>query len=123
MSTPKFPSELHLAVLSLRPYFVRAAWFSVCASLLILAPSAYMLEVYDRVVASRNHLTLAMLTLAVLAAFVLMEVLEWARAEIMQEAGLKLDGLMRHRIFSAIFEANLKRISGGSVQPLGCGKQ
>ena len=118
MSTPKSPSELHLAVLSLRPYFVRAAWFSVCASLLILAPSAYMLEVYDRVVGSRNHLTLAMLTLVVLAAFVLMEVLEWARAEIMQEAGLKLDGLMRHRIFSAIFEANLKRIPGGSVQPL-----
>lgn len=118
MSSRTPHSELHLAVLSLRPYFVRAAWFSVCACMLILAPSAYMLEVYDRVVGSRNHLTLAMLTLVVLAAFMLMEVLEWARAQIMQEAGLKLDGLLRHRIFTAIFEANLKRIPGGSVQPL-----
>jgi ABC-type protease/lipase transport system fused ATPase/permease subunit len=51
----------------LRPYFKRAAWLSVVASLLVLAPSAYMLEVYDRVVNSRSHMTLAMLTLLVLA--------------------------------------------------------
>jgi len=44
------------------------------ASLLVLAPSAYMLEVYDRVVNSRSHMTLAMLTLLVLAVFVVMEV-------------------------------------------------
>ena len=69
--------------MSLRPYFVRAAWFSVLSCLLILAPSGYMLEVYDRVVNSRSHLTLAMLTLLVLGAYVLMEILEWARAEIL----------------------------------------
>ena len=40
-------------------------WFSVVCSLLVLAPSGYMLEVYDRVVNSRNHTTLAMLTLLV----------------------------------------------------------
>ena len=102
----------------LRPYFVRATWFSVFSCLLILAPSGYMLEVYDRVVSSRNHLTLFMLTLLVLAAYVLMEVLEWARAQVMHEAGVKLDDLMRNRIFSAIFQANLKKISGGSQQPL-----
>jgi ATP-binding cassette subfamily C exporter for protease/lipase len=118
MSTLKTPSELRQAVTSLRPYFVRAAWFSVLSCLLILAPSGYMLEVYDRVVNSRNHMTLAMLTLLVLGAYMLMEILEWARAEILHEAGLKLDEKMRNRVFSAIFEANLKRIPGGSLQPL-----
>ena len=118
MSTQNHPSELHNAVTSLRPYFVRAAWFSVCSCLLILAPSGYMLEVYDRVINSRNHLTLAMLTLLVLGAYVVMEVLEWARAEILHSAGLKLDGLMRNRIFTAIFEARLKRIPGGGLQAL-----
>ena len=58
MSTLKTPSELRQAVLSLRPYFVRASWFSVFSCLLILAPSGYMLEVYDRVVNSRSHMTL-----------------------------------------------------------------
>jgi ATP-binding cassette subfamily C exporter for protease/lipase len=118
MSTLKTPSELRQAVLSLRPYFVRASWFSVIACLLILAPSGYMLEVYDRVVNSRSHMTLAMLTLLVLAAFVLMEILEWARAEILHEASVQLDQQLRNRVFSAIFEANLKRLPGGSVQPL-----
>ena len=118
MSTLQTPSELRQAVMSLRPYFVRAAWFSVLSCMLILAPSGYMLEVYDRVVNSRSHLTLAMLTLLVLGAYMLMEVLEWARAQIMHDAGLKLDAQMRNRIFTAIFEANLKRIPGGSLQPL-----
>ena len=118
MSTLKPPSELRLAVSSLRPYFVRAAWFSLFSCLLVLAPSGYMLEVYDRVVNSRNHLTLVMLTLAVLGAYLLMEVLEWARAQIMHEAGAQLDAQLRSRIFSAIFQANLKKIPGGSLQPL-----
>jgi len=111
-------SELQTAVLSLKPYFVRAAWFSICSCLLILAPSVYMLEVYERVVNSRSHQTLVMLTLVVLAAYVVMEILEWARAEIMQGAGLQLDKLMRNRVFGAIFDANLRRMPGGSTQPL-----
>lgn len=112
------PSELGKAVSALRPYFVRSFWFSICSCLLVLAPSGYMLEVYDRVVNSRSHLTLVMLTLAVLGAYVLMEILEWARAEILHEAGQELDQQMRHRIFGAIFEANLKRMPGGSIQPM-----
>ena len=118
MSTPKTPSELRQAVASLRPYFVRASWFSICSCLLVLAPSAYMLEVYDRVVNSRSHLTLVMLTLVVLGAYVVMEILEWARAEILHDAGIDLDNKLRNRIFGAIFEASLRRVPGGSEQPL-----
>ena len=105
MSTLQTPSELRQAVMSLRPYFVRAAWFSVLSCMLILAPSGYMLEVYDRVVNSRSHLTLAMLTLLVLGAYMLMEVLEWARAQIMHDAGLKLDAQMRNRPSAAPLRA------------------
>ena len=118
MSTLNKPSELREAISSLRPFFVRASWFSICSCLLVLAPSGYMLEVYERVVNSRSHITLAMLTLVVLGAYVLMEILEWARAEILLEASAKLDNRLRNRVFGAIFEANLKRIPGGSVQPL-----
>ena len=118
MTPSKPPSELRQAVNTLRPYFVRAAWFSVFSSILILAPSGYMLEVYDRVVNSRNHMTLVMLTFLVIAAYVLMEVLDWARSEIMHEAGLALDRKMSARVFRAIFEANLRRVPGGTVQPM-----
>ena len=118
MSSNKSPSELRAAVNELLPYFRRAALFSVFASLLILAPSVYMLEVYDRVVNTRSHMTLAMLTVVVLFAFVVMEVLEWVRSEVMHEASLAFDRRMSGRIFTAIFEASLKRMPGGSAQPM-----
>lgn len=110
--------ELRQAVTTLHAYFVRAAWFSACSSLLLLAPSGYMLEVYGRVLNSRSTLTLAMLTLLVLAACCLMEILDWARAEVMYQAGQKLDQKMRNRVFAAVFEAGLKRLPGGTAQPL-----
>jgi ATP-binding cassette subfamily C exporter for protease/lipase len=118
MNPAKNSSELSTSLGELKPFFVRAAWLSLVASLLVLAPSAYMLEVYDRVVNSRSHMTLAMLTLAVLAAFMMMEVLEWARGQLMHQASLALDRRLSGRIFSALFEGNLRRPAGSSVQPM-----
>lgn len=118
MKPQQAPSELRQAVVALRPYYIRAAWFSLFASLLVLAPSGYMLEVYDRVVNSRNHLTLWWLTVIVIGAYVLMEMLEWARSEVMRLAGSALDRALRARVFDAIFEANVRRIPGGTVQPM-----
>ena len=86
MNPKQKPSELREAIASLRPYFVRSGWFSLVCSMLVLAPSGYMLEVYDRVVNSRSHTTLIMLTLLVLGAYLLMELLEWARSEVMRAA-------------------------------------
>lgn len=111
-------SELRRAVDSLRQYFLRAGWFTFMASLLVLMPSWYMLEVYDRVVNSRSHMTLAMLTVLVLATYVVMEVLEWAQSQVMHEAALAFDAKLSDRIFTASFEANLKRLPGGNTQPL-----
>jgi ATP-binding cassette subfamily C exporter for protease/lipase len=118
MSQNKPASELRQAISAINPYFKRAGWFSFFATLLILAPSGYMLEVYDRVVNSRSYMTLAMLTLLVLAAFVLMEVLEWVTAEILHEGSLDFDRKLSGRVFAAIFEANLKRLPGGTAQPM-----
>ena len=118
MNPKQKPSELREAIASLRPFFVRSGWFSLVCSLLVLAPSGYMLEVYDRVVNSRSHTTLVMLTLLVLGAYMVMELLEWARSEVMRAASVELDRRMSGRIFSAIFEANLRRLPGGTQQPL-----
>jgi ATP-binding cassette subfamily C exporter for protease/lipase len=118
MSQQKPASELRQAISALNPYFKKAGGFSLIATLLILAPSVYMLEVYDRVVNSRSYMTLAMLTLLVLAAFVLMEVLEWVSAEILHAGSLEFDGNLSSRVFAAIFEANLKRLPGGTAQPM-----
>jgi ATP-binding cassette, subfamily C, bacterial exporter for protease/lipase len=118
MKQPPQISELRDAVSELTPFFKRAALFSLIAALLVLAPSLYMLEVYDRVVNSRNAMTLAMLTVAVLGAFVVMEVLEWARSHILNDAGVALDRKLGPRVFDAIFTANLRRVPGGNSQPM-----
>ena len=111
-------AELRQALGELRPHFVKSAWFTLIAGLLVLAPSGYMLEVYERVVNSRSYMTLAMLTLAVVIAYVVMEVLEWAHSEEMHEAGLALDRRLGSRVLRASFEAQLRRLPGGTTQPL-----
>jgi len=118
MSQTKPPSELREAITGLQPFFKQAAWFSFFSSLLILMPSIYMLEVYERVVNSRSHTTLAMLTVLVIASFILMELLEWVRSEVMHNAAMALDRRLSKRICLAIFEANLKKMAGGSIQPM-----
>jgi ATP-binding cassette subfamily C exporter for protease/lipase len=112
------PSELRQALQHLAPWLLRAGFFSLLAGLLILAPTGYMLEVYERVVNSRSHMTLAMLTLLVLLAFVVMEVLEWARTETLREAGTAFEQQLTPRVFTLMFEAGLKRMPGGTLQPM-----
>ena len=102
----------------LKPIFWRAAMMSWVSGLLVLAPSYYMLEVYDRVVQSRNHMTLLMLTLAVLLAYAVMEVLEYLRSELLQEVGHVADDKLSPRFFTLIFEASLRKQPGGSIQVL-----
>jgi ATP-binding cassette subfamily C exporter for protease/lipase len=111
-------SELSQALEALRPYFKKAVLFSLVAALLILAPTGYMLEVYDRVVTSRSYSTLAMLLLLVLFAYLVMELLEWARGQLLHAAGNEFDRRLGDRVFSAMFTANLRRVPGGSVQSM-----
>jgi len=111
-------SELRNALYSLKAFFQRAMFFSFFTNMLVMAPTLYMLEVYDRVVNSRSHMTLAMLTLLIIGAYVLMELLEWVRTGILQQASLKFDAKVHERIFNTVFEANLRRIPGASSQVL-----
>jgi ATP-binding cassette subfamily C exporter for protease/lipase len=111
-------TELGAAFAPLKPVFVRVGLFTLVAALLVLAPSVYMLEVYDRVVTSRSDLTLLMLTLAVMLAYAVMEALEWVRSEMLHEAGRVADAQVAPRLFQVVFEAHLRRIPVGNLQPM-----
>ena len=110
--------ELRAALADSAPLLRRAAFFAVVAALLVLMPSWYMLEVYDRVVGSRSHLTLAMLTVLVVGAYVVMEVLDWAASSVLHEAGLRFERRLAPRVFDACFAANLRKLAAGGLQPL-----
>jgi len=93
--------------------------FSASINLLMLAPAVYMLQVYDRVLASRNGMTLAMLTLLMLGLFALMAALDHIRARIVIRAGARLDQQLSARVFDAAFEANLRSGRFDAGQALG----
>lgn len=112
MSAPAPSPELKAALLALKPQFLRALFFSFFINMLILAPTLYMLEVYDRVVNSRSMMTLAMLTLLVLALYVMMELFEWVRGRLMHEASVAFDRATGERVFDAVFEGRLRRFNG-----------
>ena len=112
------PSELTLAFAPLNPVILKAIGFSTLISLLALMPTVYMLEVYDRVVNSRSSMTLLMLTVLIVLAYAVMELLEKVRGSLMRAAGVQVDEALSKRIYDAMFQGFLKRQVGGSMQVL-----
>jgi ATP-binding cassette subfamily C exporter for protease/lipase len=92
--------------------------FSAMVNLLMLVPSLYMLQVYDRVLLSQNKMTLLMLTLLMLGAYAFMSALEFIRSFIVIRVGAKLDMQMNKRVYTAAFEQNLKQGGGNAGQAL-----
>jgi ATP-binding cassette subfamily C exporter for protease/lipase len=81
----------------------------------MLVPSLYMLQVYDRVLASRNETTLLMLTLMMLGAYMLMGGLEYMRSMVLVRVGAHLDIKLNKRVYTAAFQQNLTRGGSGNA--------
>lgn len=94
--------ELRAARRSLRGLFWFAALFSIFVNLLMLTGPIYMLQVYDRVLGSRSVETLVALTALVAFLFIMMGILDFARARIMGRAGARFQGLLERRVFDAV---------------------
>ena len=96
--------------------FSQVLFFSLFINLLVLAPSWYMLEVYDRVINSSNSHTLVMLTLIVLLMYLVLEVLEFARSGMMFNMAESLENQLREGLFDHTFKVKLRQSPGGSLQ-------
>ena len=113
-------SELRQLLATCKTSFLSAGFFSLFINLLLLAPSLYMLQVYDRVLTSSSESTLLMLTLIMVFLFLVLGLLEWLRSQILIVTSTRLDRLLGGRVFEAVFAQSLA--SGGkqaSAQPLG----
>lgn len=112
-------TELESALAACRESFLSVGFFSFFVNLLMLVPSFYMLQVYDRAVGSGSLSTLLMLTLIMLLLMVTLGALEWVRSRVMVRISTRLDTLLNQRLFDASFRQALN--SGGmnaSAQPL-----
>ncbi|MCO6055103.1 type I secretion system permease/ATPase [Pseudomonas sp. MOB-449] len=111
-------TELSEALSRLRRTFYVVGGFSGVINLMMLAPALYMLQVYDRVLASSNVTTLLMLTVLMLGLYVLMSLLEVVRSTVLIRLGNRLDMSLNKRVFNASFERNLRRAGGNPAQAL-----
>jgi len=112
-------TELAEVLLSFKKAFYSAGVFSMFINMLGLIPSIYMLQVYDRVLQSRNETTLVMLTVILLGFYLMLGMLEHARSKLLVRVGAQIDQKLSERIFTASFEGYLRRTGGNAGQALG----
>lgn len=111
-------NEITEALMEFKRVFITIGVFSAVINMLMLVPSFYMLEVYDRVLASRNEFTLLMLTLMMLGLYVLISVIEHIRSMVVIRVGGRLDNFLNNRVYTAAFEQNLKKSGVNAGQAL-----
>ncbi|KSU41575.1 peptidase [Salmonella enterica subsp. enterica serovar Veneziana] len=104
-------NEVFHALWSHKRAFFTIGIFSAFINILMLVPSVYMLQVYDRVLLSRNEVTLLMLTLIMLGMLGMMALLEYVRSIIAIKIGRHFDMQLNTRVYTATYEANLKNNS------------
>ncbi len=102
-------SELTATLWSFRREFVIVGAFSMVANVLMLTPTLYMLQVYDRVLASRSELTLIAMSLLTLFLFGVMAFAEWMRSRLLVSTGVRLDEQLSSQVFNASFESHLSQ--------------
>jgi ATP-binding cassette subfamily C protein len=74
-----------------KPHFVAAAIFSAVGNILLLTPSIYMMQVYDRVVPTGGLVTLAAISVVALFALATLSLLDWLRGRLLIRASAQLD--------------------------------
>jgi len=84
----------------LRPFVLLAAAASLALNVALLAPALYMVQVFDRVFASRSVETLAMLSVAALLALALGYCMDTARAGALAWAGVALEQRLSPHAFA-----------------------
>jgi len=116
-TTPVAP--LFKALGDYKSILISIGCFTALINVLMLVPSIYMLQVYDRVLSSQNETTLVMLTLMVVGFFAFIGVLEVIRSFIVIRIGSQLERRFNLRVYKAAFERNLQRGEGHGGQSLG----
>ena len=111
-------NELGIALAAMRSALLTVAVFSGFINLLMLSPSIYMLQVYDRVLGSRNETTLLVLSAMVVGAYLFMAALEAIRGWVLVRVGARLDAQLNSRVYTAAFERNLRRPGSNTAQPI-----
>lgn len=112
-------SELTATLWAFRKEFFIVGVLSFLTNLLMLAPTIYMLQVFDRVLTSQSELTLVAVSLITLFLFGVMACSEWLRSRVLVRAGMRFDEQLSTRVFNASFDAYLNQSSRSPSRSFG----
>jgi ATP-binding cassette subfamily C exporter for protease/lipase len=109
MKTPDIfnRNELTRTLWDFRYEFMVVGLFSMIANLMMLAPTLYMLQVYDRVMLSQNTGTLLVVSIITLFFLVVLSFSEWARSKLLVRSGIRMDQMLSRKLFHASYQAHL----------------
>jgi PrtD family type I secretion system ABC transporter len=112
---PKLRATLRMC----RGTLITLGVFSGVSNILMLTGSIFMLEIYDRVLPSRNVATLIGLSVLVLILFSFQGAIDVVRGRINSRIGRLIDGELSQQVYAAIIQMPLKaRGDGDGMQPL-----
>ena len=95
-------AEIRAALAESRRLFVAIGLFSAFVNLLLLTGPLFMLQIYDRVLTSRSEATLAALMAIAAFLFLMMGLLDHARARLLARAGARFQARLDARVLQAI---------------------
>lgn len=107
---------LREALWQFRREFMWVGILSAIANLMMLTPTIYMLQIYDRVMVSQSVTTLVAVSLICLFLVGVMALSEWTRSRILVGAGLRLDEALGTKVFNASFEAYIGSLKVNPVR-------
>ena len=99
-----------------RRAFRSIAVFSAGVNLLMLAGPLYMLQIYDRVLASRSVPTLVALSIMLVAAYAFQGALDLIRSRIVGRGAMLLDHRLSTTVHAAVVRLGLQSQSPGAAQ-------
>ena len=112
MLSGKTRNDIAAFIAARKSLFTSLALFSGLINLLMLVPSVYMLQVYDRVLPSGNEMTLLMLTLIMAGLLALTGGLDYLRNMLVIRMSNQFDLALNTRVYDAAFQAKLHRTPG-----------
>lgn len=99
----------------LRPVWVPVAWVSLLTNLLMLVPTLYMLQIFDRVLSGSNEWTLLFLSLITLYLYGVLAASEWLRTRMLVNASVRFEQWALPAVFRS--QMGTRKGDSGGWQP------
>lgn len=108
-----YVSPLKQAYAKYRAILAATFIFSFFVNLLMFVGPMYMLQIYDRVLASRNETTLVMITIIAVALLVTYGLLEFIRSRMLVRTGVQFDAVLASPLFARVMRMQVANPAAG----------